>query len=87
MSLSLHVIANQSTDWCGNLPRFRRFSRQCEHWLRMTVNFNLMTLGDKPLLFCVREISFGHIFPEDGCKDMVAEKWAHDIKRYCLTSR
>ena len=35
----LSVIANQSSDWCGN-PHFLieryGFSRQCEHWLRMT---------------------------------------------------
>ena len=41
MPLSYPVIANQSADWCGNLLRLRRFSRQCVHWLRMTENLNL----------------------------------------------
>ena len=41
----LLVIANQSSDWCGN-PHFLieryGFSRQCEHWLRMTSTVRIL---------------------------------------------
>ncbi len=51
MKQNKNVIANQSSDWCGDSLVFSaphsigRFPRQCAHWLGMTVHFGKFLVG------------------------------------------